>query len=94
MSADPNAGFNTVATPTKSLLGPWSNADAVTGSDTTSLATTSCALYIGGAGDLVVQMANGSSSVTFSAVPLGILPIRVTKIFATGTHATGVLNLY
>lgn len=51
------------------------------------------ALYVGGAGDIAVVMKNGDE-VTFSGVAAGtLLPIRVTKVKATGTTATLILRL-
>lgn len=65
---------------------------AVTKSDVTVLPTTR-ALYIGGAGDVVVKMAGGAT-LTFSAVPVGtLLPIQVTQV-RDATTATLVLALY
>lgn len=69
-----------------------SNGTTVTKSDVTILPTTR-ALYIGGAGDVVVTMAGGAT-LTFSAVPVGtILPIQVTQV-KDATTATLVLALY
>jgi hypothetical protein len=86
--ADQHSGF------VEGLTSPADNATAVTPSDSTDLAYTSRALYIGGAGNLVVTMAGGGD-VTFSAVPAGsILPIRVSRVKATSTTATSIVNLY
>ena len=69
------------------------DAKAVTLSDSTELAPTR-ALYIGGAGNLKVTMAYGTE-VTFSGLSAGsILPIQVTKCFATGSTASLVIALY
>lgn len=69
------------------------SAFAVTNSDTTIIPVTR-ALYIGGAGDLVVTMAEDQNDVTFLSVLGGtILPIQVTKVLATGTTATGIVAL-
>ena len=85
---DQHSGF------VEGLTSPADNAAAVTPSDSTDLAYTSRALYIGGAGNLVVTMAGGGD-VTFSAVPAGsILPIRVSRVKATSTTATSIVNLY
>lgn len=65
---------------------------AVTKSDATVLPTTR-ALYIGVTGDVVVTMANGNTPITFKAVPVGILPIQVTKVLAA-TAATDIVALY
>jgi hypothetical protein len=76
------------------LTSPADNAAAVTPSDSTDLAFTSRALYVGGVGNIVVTMAGGGD-VTFSAVPAGsILPVRVTRVKATSTTATSIVNLY
>jgi hypothetical protein len=76
------------------LTSPADNAAAVTPSDSTDLAYTSRALYIGGAGNIVATMAGGGD-VTFVAVPAGtILPIRVTRVKSTSTTATSIINLY
>lgn len=69
------------------------SAAAVTPHDTTLIGVTR-GLYIGGAGTLVVRMANGSN-VTFSAVTAGsIIPICVDRVLSTGTSATGIVALY
>ena len=69
------------------------DAAAVTLSDSTELAPTR-ALYIGGSGNLKVTMAYGTD-VTFSGLSAGsILPIQVTKVWATGSTATLVVALY
>ena len=76
------------------LTSPADNAAAVTPSDSTDLAFTSRALYVGGAGNIVVTMAGGGD-VTFTAVPAGsILPIRVSRVKSTSTTATSIINLY
>ena len=72
---------------------PAVHAAAVTPSDSVDLANTSTALYIGGTGNLTVIMLGGEQ-VTFAAVPVGILPIRVTRVLSTGTAATNILALW
>jgi hypothetical protein len=52
------------------------------------------ALYIGGGGNLNVDMADGTT-VLFSNVPAGsIIPIRVKRVRNTSTTATLILALY
>lgn len=85
---DQHSGF------VEGLTSPADNAAAVTPSDSTDLAFTSRALYVGGAGNIVATMAGGGD-VTFTAVPSGsILPVRVTRVKATSTTATSIVNLY
>lgn len=56
----------------------------ITPSDTANLERTAKSLYIGSAGDVKVTTIAGDT-VTFKAVPVGILPVVVTKVFETGT---------
>ena len=54
------------------------------------------ALFIGGAGTVKVDMADGTTvTLTFPATACGIVqPIAVKKVYATGTTATGIVALY
>lgn len=66
---------------------------AVTPSDTVDLAVIARALYIGTTGDLEVVMASGET-VTFSSVPVGILPVQVKRVKVGATTASNILALY
>lgn len=76
----------------------FTSATAVTKSDSTVLPRTA-GLYIGGGGDVTVQMAGAVQTaavtqVLFKAVPTGTtLYIAVTKVMSTGTTATNILAL-
>lgn len=67
-------------------------AQEITPSNTVDLATPVSALHISVAGALKVNMANGAT-VTFASVPVGTIEIAVTRVFATGTAATGIVGL-
>ncbi|ADE12142.1 spike base protein, RCAP_Rcc01079 family [Sideroxydans lithotrophicus] len=70
----------------------YTGAAAVTTSDTAAVAYDG--LWVGGAGNVKVDMANGQTGVTFTAVPAGtLLKIAVTKVYATGTTATNMNGL-
>lgn len=71
---------------------PASGAAAVTPSDSTEI---NCrALYVGGAGNVVVQMPNRDVSITFSGVLAGtILPVSARRVMAA-TTATSIVALY
>jgi hypothetical protein len=48
-------------------------------------------LYVGGAGNVIVET-EGGTTVTFTAVPVGtVLPIRIKRLRA-GTTATNILG--
>jgi hypothetical protein len=70
------------------LTDPGYFSAAVTPSDSADLAKEARGLYIGGAGDLKVTTAGGST-VSFEALPaVFILPVRVRRVFATGQPST------
>lgn len=66
-------------------------AAAVTPSDSTSFAAST--LYVGTTGDLRVTTAGGDT-VTFTSVPAGFFPVKVTKVLATSTTASGIIRLF
>ena len=67
---------------------------AITPYNNTDLAYTTRGLWVGGAGAVKVTL-YGGDTVTLSGVAAGtLLPIRVTKVFSTGTDATLLVGLY
>jgi len=72
----------------------FQNAATVTPSDTEPLDRTASALYIGVSGDVKVDVEGSGTGIIFKAVPVGFLPVRVTKVYATGTAATSILSLW
>jgi len=69
-------------------------AKLVTPSDSDDLADEARGIYVGGAGDVRVVTRNGDDEIFFG-VPVGfIIPCYITKVFATGTDATNLLQLY
>jgi hypothetical protein len=73
---------------------PAARAVAVTPNDSADLASYTRALYIGVSGNLVVDMVDQGSPITFTAVPVGILPIRVKRVRSTSTTATNIVALW
>jgi hypothetical protein len=83
-----------LANKSNNVVDPASNAAAVTPNDSTDLAVTSRALFVGGAGNIAVTMAGGQS-ITFTGVTAGaVLPIRVSRILSTGTTATSIVAVW
>ncbi len=78
---------------TSGMDAPAYKAAAVTPSDSTDLAEDARFLYVGVAGHVKVTTAGGST-VTFSNVPVGFFPVRVTRVWSTGTTATGILSCW
>lgn len=85
------------------MAAPYTSADAtvsarraaaITTSDTATSDDPTRGIYVGGSGNIKVDMVSGGT-VTFSAVAAGtILPIQVTRVYATGTTATLLIGLY
>lgn len=74
------------------LAAPASGVIEVSPSDDTNLATAARSLYVGEGGDVSVIV--GGTTVTFANVPSGaILPIRASRVRATGTTASLIVAL-
>jgi hypothetical protein len=75
-----------------SLTSPARKAFAITPNDASDLSEITRAIYVGGAGHLLVTMMDGND-VTFSDVPGGtVLPIRARRV-KTGSTATNIVGL-
>jgi hypothetical protein len=71
----------------------FSDAFAVTTSDTVDLKRGVIGLYVGGTGDVKIDTWN-TSGVVFKAVPVGtVLHVPVKRVYATGTTATNIVAL-
>lgn len=81
------------ATLSASPEGPIQHATSVVASDTTDLPHVTRALYLGGAGDVAVQMKDGTV-VTFIGMGAGWHPVRVARVLATGTTASDILGCW
>lgn len=67
---------------------------SITPNDTTNLVKETRAIYVGGAGNLKVETVAGSILV-FTSVSAGtVYPLRIRKVFSTGTTASNLLGLY
>jgi hypothetical protein len=78
----------------RSLTSPPENAGAIVPSDSEDLPQVTRALYVGGAGDVALRMAGGEL-VTLANLQAGsLVPLRVARVLATGTSATGLVGLW
>jgi hypothetical protein len=76
------------------LLGPASDAAAVTKSDSADLPIASKRLWIGGAGDVALVTIRGTS-LTYTAGPAGTyLLVRASRVKSTGTTASNIVAEY
>lgn len=79
---------------TAGLDSPAINGAAITPHADNDLAITTRAIYVGGAGNLAVIMAGGTT-LTFVGLAAGtLLPIRAKRVLVSGTTATSLIGLY
>lgn len=77
----------------QSLESPATSATVVTPDDTADLATPSRALNVATSGSVQVTTIAGTTATIFIAAGIGF-PVRVTRVWATGTTATGIVALH
>lgn len=77
-----------------SLDSPASDAAAITPSDSADLSVIPRALYCTGDGTVRVTMRNGGDPVTLPMIYGVPLPVRVSRVWATGTTATGIVGVW
>ena len=76
------------------LESPAENAAAITPSDVTDLVNATRSIYIGGAGNLKIDTVAGDT-VTLNGVVAGtVIPVRVQRVYATGTTATNLVGFW
>lgn len=73
--------------------GPATSAQAITPNNIATFGPTR-GIYIGAPGDVKVTMFDGSE-VAFTGLAVGVIhPISVTRVYVTGTTATGIIGVY
>jgi hypothetical protein len=73
----------------------YPNAQVITKSDSTTYDPPIRALYVGGTGNISVDMAGGQTAVLFSTIPAGtIIPVTAVKVNSTNTTATTIVGLW
>ena len=74
---------------------PYNRAAAITASDTVNFSNGLCdAIYVGGAGDIVGVLEDGSAVTFAGAVAGSVLPLRLKRVNSTSTTATDLVALY
>ena len=90
------AAFDTASTyvDRNTVLSAYRHGAAIVPSDTTDLSKSTRALYVGVTGDVVVDFIGGETNVTLKTMPVGIHPLQVARVRATGTTATNLVALW
>ena len=87
------AATDTFASARVGLAAPAVGIETVTPHDTTTLTSVSRGLWVGGAGNISVLMADGTTGILVG-VPAGtLIPIRVQRVNSTSTTATSIVSL-
>lgn len=74
---------------------PGESAYAVTPSNSVDLAFPTRGIYVGATGDVRVNMVTTGTAIDFLSLAAGVLhPLRVSRIYASGTTATGIVAVY
>ena len=70
-------------------------AKPITPSDSLSYTEPTRGIYVGSSGDITLDMVSGGGPVLFVGMQGGIVyPFQVTRVYSTGTDATGLVALY
>jgi len=73
--------------------GPAEYGFPITPNDTTDLATRTRCVYLGVGGDLKVDLVGGGGTITFVGLAAGVVhPLRIKRVYATGTTAGSILG--
>ena len=78
----------------RSLTSPPEHAIAIQPDDAAELLHATRALYVGGGGDVAVQLLEGDVVSLVNVSGGTLLPIRIVRVLASGTSATGLVGLW
>lgn len=77
------------------LHSPAANAFAITPSDSDDLERFTRGIYVGGAGDVEIDLVQSGEAIVFSSVAAGsIIPVRAKRVRDANTTATNLVGLY
>lgn len=76
------------------IAAPARRGFAITASDAVDLAAETRAIYVGSGGALAVVLSSGDEVVLAGIAGGAILPLRVSRVLATGTTAGDLVALY
>lgn len=76
------------------MAAPAMGVSTITPSDSVDLPSPCRGIWVGVAGDITLDGVIAGTAVTLHNVPIGILPIAATRVYATGTDATYLVALF
>ena len=75
------------------ISGPAGNGADIVPNNTVDFERVTRGIYVGGAGNLRVTFVGGQTVTLFNVVAGMIYPLRVSRVWATGTTATNLVGL-
>ncbi len=89
------AATNTFSDVTGGIEAAAQHAFSISPSDSTDIAFVTRGLYVGGAGNVKVDMFGGETAIILVGLAVGVIhPIRVTRVYSTSTTATSIIGVY
>lgn len=85
---------DTFSSTTTGIDGPASNFAPITPNDSTDLTFVTRTIYVGTGGNVAVVGPTGATAVFKNVFAGASLPIRVSRVLATGTTATDLVALW
>jgi hypothetical protein len=85
--------IDTISSAQQSTSAPR-KAGAITPHDTNELTAVTRGIWVGVTGHVAVILADDTSAVTFTNVPVGFFPVQAKTVLSTGTTATGLIAVY
>lgn len=85
---------DTFKTFARSLTSPPEHAAEIAPDDAADLPHVTRALYVGGAGDVALRLMSGDAVILRGLQAGCLIPIRVDRVLASGTTATGLVGLW
>lgn len=79
---------------TPGLNSPLQYGQPITPDDGNDLPVVPRAIYVGQAGNITLQMADGTTLVMENLPAGSLLPVRALRVLATGTAAAGLIALW
>ena len=76
------------------ILGKWLNARPITPSDSAALTAPVGAISVGASGTVTVDTVGGQKNTPLTFAAGYIFEIAVTKVYSTGTTATGICGYW
>lgn len=90
----PGTAADAVNSAVEGANAPARHAAAITPSNSVDLPSPTRGIWVGVGGSVKVDTAGGDTVTFAGAAAGGVIPVRATRVYATGTTATNLVALY